>query len=131
MARAYSLDLRERVVAAVIAGRSCRAAASMFGVSVASVVKWLQRLRATGNAAAKPAGRQQPRSLCAERDWLMARLAAVPDMTLRALVAELCERARPNCGRDPSALAPCRRQMTPLLDQAEHAVDFAEHLHEP
>ena len=89
MARAYSLDLRERVVAAVIAGRSCRAAASMFGVSVA---KWSQRLRATGNAAAKPAGRQQPRSLCAERDWLMARLAAVPDMTLRALVAELCER---------------------------------------
>jgi transposase len=66
--------------------------ASIFGVSVASVVKWSQRLRATGSAAAKPAGRQQPRSLAAEREWLMARLQAVPDLTLRALVVELRER---------------------------------------
>ena len=43
MARPYSLDLRERVVAAVEAGRSCRAVAVMFRVSVASVVKWSQR----------------------------------------------------------------------------------------
>jgi transposase len=91
MVRAYSLDLRERVVAAVVAGQSCRAAASTFGVSVASVVKWSQRLRATGNVAAKPAGGKRPRSLAGERDWLMARLAAVPDLTLRALVAELRE----------------------------------------
>jgi len=40
MARAYSLDLRERVVAAVADGLSCRAVADRFGVSVvASVVK--------------------------------------------------------------------------------------------
>ena len=41
MARAYSLDLRERVVAAVVGGQSRRSAARAFGVSVASVVKWL------------------------------------------------------------------------------------------
>jgi len=41
MARAYSLDLRERVVAAVLRGLSCRAVASRFDVSVASVVKWV------------------------------------------------------------------------------------------
>lgn len=74
------------------AGRSCRKTATLFGVSVASVVKWSQRLRATGNAAAKPVGRQQPRSLAGERDWLLARLDAVPDLTLRALVAELRDR---------------------------------------
>ena len=91
MARPYSLDLRERVVAAVLAGESCRKAASTFKVSVASVVKWSQRLRATGSPAAKPMGRQQPRSLAAERDWLLARLRAAPDLTLRALVAELHE----------------------------------------
>jgi len=51
MARAYSLDLRERVVGAVVAGQSCRAVASTFGVSIASVVKWSQRFRATGSAA--------------------------------------------------------------------------------
>ncbi|HEX9159033.1 MAG TPA: IS630 transposase-related protein, partial [Rhizomicrobium sp.] len=33
MARAYSLDLRERVVAAVEAGLSCRAVARTFVVS--------------------------------------------------------------------------------------------------
>jgi transposase len=50
MARAYSLDLRERVVAAVADGLSRRAVADRFGVSVvASVVKWSQRLRATGS----------------------------------------------------------------------------------
>ena len=48
MARAYSLDLRERVVAAVASGQSCRAVAKTFMVSVASVVKWSQRQRAVG-----------------------------------------------------------------------------------
>ncbi|MBO0757811.1 MAG: helix-turn-helix domain-containing protein, partial [Bradyrhizobiaceae bacterium] len=56
MARAYSLDLRERVVGAVIGGQSCRSVAKTFGVSVSSVVKWSQRFRTTGSAAAKPMG---------------------------------------------------------------------------
>ncbi len=89
MARPYSLDLRERVTAAVAAGESCRKVASTYRVSVASVVKWSQRFRAIGSAAAK---RMAPRSLAGERDWLLARLAAVPDLTLRALVVELGER---------------------------------------
>lgn len=92
MVRAYSDDLRERVAASVLSGRSCRETAKLFGVSVASAVKWSQRLRATGSAAAKPLGRKQPRSLAAERDWLLERLASQPDVTLRALVAELGER---------------------------------------
>src|SRR5579863_10557891 len=92
MARPYSLDLRERVVAAVAAGASCREAAETFRVSVASVVKWSQRFRATGSAAAKPVGRRQARSLAPQRGWLLARLAAAPDVTLRALVVELGER---------------------------------------
>jgi transposase len=51
MARAYSLDLRERVVAAVAAGQNCRKVAATFRVSVASVVKCSQRFRATGSSA--------------------------------------------------------------------------------
>lgn len=39
MARPYSLDLRERVVASVASGQTCRAVAELFDVSVASVVK--------------------------------------------------------------------------------------------
>lgn len=73
MPRAYSLDLRERVVAAVVAGESCRKVAETYKVSVTSVVKWSQRFRATGSASAKRMGGMQPRSLVAERDWLLAR----------------------------------------------------------
>lgn len=92
MARAYSLDLRERVTAAVVAGASCRKVAATYKVSVASVVKWMQRYRATGSVAAKRMGGNRPRSLIEERDWLLARLAAAPDLTLRGLVMELGER---------------------------------------
>jgi transposase len=92
MARAYSLDLRERVVAAVAAGESCRKVAATFRVSVASVVKWSQRFRATGSAAARPMGGQRPYALAGERNWLLGRLAEKPDMTLRALLTELAER---------------------------------------
>jgi transposase len=86
------LDLRERVVATVSAGESCRQVAETYRVSVASVVKWSQRFRRTGSAAAKRMGGHQPRSLAAEREWLLARLTATPDVTLRALVVELGER---------------------------------------
>ena len=92
MARAYSLDLRERVVGAVNGGQSCRAVAATFGVSVASVVKWSQRFRATGSAAAMKVGGKRPYALAGEREWLLARLSEKPDITLRALVGELAER---------------------------------------
>ncbi|MEE8445398.1 MAG: IS630 family transposase [Alphaproteobacteria bacterium] len=92
MARPYSLDLRERVVGRVAAGRTVRAVAATFGVSVSSVVKWSQRYRATGSAAAKPMGGRRPYALRGERDWLLGRLAQAPDITLRALVGELAGR---------------------------------------
>ena len=92
MARPYSSDLRERVVGSVALGRSCRATAALFGVSVASVVKWSQRFRTTGSAGAYRMGGHRPRSLQGEREWLLGRLVAKPDLTLRALVSELAER---------------------------------------
>jgi transposase len=92
MARAYSLDLRERVVALVESGQTMRAAAATFDVSVASVVKWTQRARTTGSAAAKSMGGKRPFLLEAERDWLLARLNEKSDLTLHALLDELRER---------------------------------------
>ena len=92
MAKPYSLDLRERVVAAVTAGDSCRVVAQRFSVSVASVVKWAQRARATGSPAASPMGGHRPFVLAGERAWLRARLREKPDLTLRALAAELATR---------------------------------------
>lgn len=90
MPKAYSNDLRERVAASVVSGRTCRETAALFGVSIASAVKWSQRLRSTGSASARPMGRKQPRSLAAERAFVLARVKA--DVTLRAVVAELAER---------------------------------------
>jgi transposase len=92
MARPYSQDLRDRVVATVTSGSTCRATAALFGVSVASVVKWSQRWRDTGSAAAKPMGGHRPLRLTGEREWLLARIAEKPDLTLRAVMAELAER---------------------------------------
>jgi transposase len=93
MVKPYSLDLRERVVRRVEAGHPVREVASVFGVSVASVVKWSQRKRRTGSAAAKPMGSRLARSLAGQREWMLARITEKPDLTLRELVSELQERS--------------------------------------
>ena len=92
MVRPYSLDLRERVVGRVVSGRPVREVAATFAVSVSSVVKWSQRQRATGSPAAKPMGNRRPNKLTGERDWILARIDEVPDLTLQALLTELRER---------------------------------------
>jgi putative transposase len=52
MGQAYSIDLRERVVAAVESGGlSCHRAAAQFGVGVSTAIRWVERLRNTGNVA--------------------------------------------------------------------------------
>jgi transposase len=89
----YSEDLRVRVVGRVEAGYPVREVAETFGVSVSSVVKWSQRKRRTGSVAAKPMGSRLARSLAGQRDWMLARIAEKPDVTLRELVAELEARA--------------------------------------
>ena len=92
MPRAYSLDLRVRVVAAIAAGASRRAAAAAFNVSPSSAVRWSQRFRSEGNPAARRVGGRRSYALAGERDWLLSRLAEQPDVTLRALLAELAAR---------------------------------------
>lgn len=56
MPRALSIDLRERVIAAVEAGASCRHAAERFGVGVATAIRWHARFRQEGEVGAKPMG---------------------------------------------------------------------------
>ena len=53
MAKAYSQDLRERVIVAVGRGASRRAVAVQFSISASSAIKWDQRFRETGSAQAK------------------------------------------------------------------------------
>ena len=89
MPRPYSQDLRDRVVTSVAGGRSRRATATIFSVSVATVVRWSQRFRTTGSAAALAMGGRRPHCLANKHEWLLARIAEKPDLTLRAIRAEL------------------------------------------
>jgi transposase len=91
MTRALSSDLRDRVVAAMRDGATCRAAAGLFSVSVASAVRWSQLARATGSTAPRPHVARRRLVLLDQRDWLLARVAAAPYLTVRALRAELAE----------------------------------------
>ena len=93
MARPYSIDLRERVIAAVERGEMSRhRAAAHFGVAVSSAIRWVQRFRRTGSAAPDRIGGYKPRAIAgAHRDWLIER-CRMRDFTLRGLVAELAER---------------------------------------
>lgn len=94
MARAYSLDLRERLITAVRSGQSRRKVAATFGLEPSTVVKWWQRYRATKEVAARARGGSKVRALVDEQDWVLERVAAVPHVTTRALAPELAGRGR-------------------------------------
>lgn len=89
MARPYSQDLRERVVAAVEGGLSRRQAASLFDIGISTVIGWVRRFRETGSVSAKPMGGDRRSRLTGERAWLLERIAAEPDLTLEELRSEL------------------------------------------
>jgi putative transposase len=93
MGKPFSIDLRERVVAAVDGGgMSRRAAAARFGVSYSAAIDWVKRHRETGNLKPGQMGGHKPRKISgAYRDWLVERCRK-KDFTLRGLVAELAER---------------------------------------
>ena len=92
MVRALSNDLRERVVAAVGGGESCRSVAARFGVAVSSVVKWSQRQRATGSVAPGRMGGHRKRVLEPHRTFPAERIGQEPHLTLHGLKAELAGR---------------------------------------
>jgi len=92
MTRPLSNDLRERVVAAVEAGESCRSVAVRFGVAVSSVVKWRQRYRATGSVAPGKVGGHRKRLLDPHRAFILERLGETPHLTLHGLKDALAAR---------------------------------------
>ena len=93
MGKPYSMDLRERVVAAVrTGGLSCNRAAKQFGIGISTAINWVRRQRETGSVAPGKMGGHRPKKIAGEhRDWLLQRTKQ-GDFTLRGLVAELAER---------------------------------------
>ena len=89
MGRAYSQDLRERVMAAADSGTGAYAVASIFRVSVSYIYKLLGRRRRTGETRARPwAGGPKPK-LAAQGEAIRARVMSEPDATLAELQAWL------------------------------------------
>jgi transposase len=108
--RAYSNDLRERIVAAVERGEhSLRQLALLFSVSLSCIVRLLQLQRRTGSVQPKPHGGVPPRKLDAAAEARLLELVrAQPDATL----AELRDRLGIPCCLMTIARALERHQMT-------------------
>lgn len=84
--RAYSQDLRQRVLAAV---DSARVVAARFGVSVSYVIKARQRRDRHGETTARPQRSHTPRLLAPLHAAIAAHVAQFPDATLDELRAWL------------------------------------------
>ena len=91
MGRAYSNDLRERVVRAVVKGGLSRhQAAAQFGVGISTAINWVQRFLETGSVEPSQIGGYRPKIAGPHRECLLQRCRN--DFTVRGLVAELAER---------------------------------------
>src|SRR5436190_24347415 len=108
--RAYSTDLRERIVAAVERGDlSIRQIARLFSVSLSCVVRLLQHKRRTGSVQPRPHGGVPPRELDAAAEARLLDLVAdEPDATL----AELRDRLGVRCSLMTISRALRRRRIT-------------------
>ena len=93
MGKPYSIDLRQRVIAAVeTGGMSRHQAARVFGLGVSTVIAWVRRFRETGSMSPGKIGGYKPKAISgAYRVFLLER-TKTGDFTLRGLVAELAER---------------------------------------
>ena len=101
MARAYSQDLRERVLSATAAGTSARQAAERFGVGVSTAIVWVRRARLNGERTARRQGQPRRSKLDAHAAFLRELVACTCDITLNEMQARLREEraCRPGSGR--------------------------------
>jgi transposase len=92
--RAYSKDLRIRVIDAVDRGVARREVAEQFQVSLRTIKRWLHRRRELGTLAASRRPGPPARKLGPLRAGLLPQLEAQPDATL----AEHCARWEQTAG---------------------------------
>lgn len=89
MARAYSQDLRDRVIDAALSGASARQVAARFGVGDATAIVWVRRARESGERAARRQGQPRGSKLDAHRDYLLGLIAEQSDLTISELLERL------------------------------------------
>jgi transposase len=92
MSKALSVDLRDRVIAAIDEGMSCRQAAVRFGVSASSAIRWRALVRERGDVRPGPLGGDRRSGRIEGHSALILGLVAQkPDATLAELREALAE----------------------------------------
>src|SRR5271156_7027320 len=86
MGRPYSMDLRERVIAAVEDGMSTRQAAARFSIGIATAGAWGRLKRAQGDVRPAKQGKPKGSVLDAHADFILEALRQTPDLTLDEMV---------------------------------------------
>jgi transposase len=89
MGRPYSLDLRERVVAALESGMSIRQAAARYSVSISAVGEWGRLKRSQGDVRPAKQGKPPGSVLDAHAEFILGVLGEKPDTTLEEMVSRL------------------------------------------
>jgi transposase len=93
MGKPLSMDLRERLIEAIDAGLSRRAAAARYGVAPSTAIRWDIERRSTGSFAPKPqGGDMRSRRIEANARVIHAALEETPDITLAEFCKQLSER---------------------------------------
>ena len=80
--KAYSQDLREKVLRAVDQGKARRGIVSMFGVSLATLKRYLKQRRETGSLLPKPIPGRPPKKCAPLEAGIVSQLKAHADVTL-------------------------------------------------
>lgn len=91
MARAYSQDLRDRVLSATADGSSARSAAGRFGIGIKTAIEWVRRARETGETAARRQGQPKGSRLDEHDAFLRGLVAETDDITLAEMQVRLRE----------------------------------------
>lgn len=102
--KAYTQELRERIVAAVDHGVPRDEVAEVFGVGLSTIKRYLKQRRETGSVAAKPIPGRPPKKLGPLREGLSQQLGAVPDATLE----QRCQLWEQSHGERVSQASMCR-----------------------
>jgi transposase len=91
MARAYSTDLRMRVIEAIDGGLSTRQAAARFSIGIATAGAWYRSWRKRGEAKPLRQGNAGGLKLDAHKGFILGLIAAQKDITLQELQERLLQ----------------------------------------
>jgi transposase len=113
VARAYSQDLRDRVIDTGLSGSPARFAADRFGIGVATAIRWIRQARETGKRTPGRQGSPRRCKLDPHGEFILGLVETTPDMT----ISEMLERLATERG-----VRACRATLWKFLDR--HSLTF-------